>query len=40
MRLIENFNLDNLCRKSVCYVVLNTFSISKNTAAVDVIIDI
>jgi hypothetical protein len=34
IRVIENFNLDNLYSKPMCHVVSKAFSISKNTGAV------
>jgi hypothetical protein len=34
-RLIENFNLDNLCSKQRCHVVTKAFSTCKNTGAAD-----
>jgi hypothetical protein len=38
IRLVENSNLDNLYSKSVCHVVSKTFSVFKNTAAVDIVL--
>lgn len=38
IRLIENFNFDKLYSKSMCRVVLKTFSIFKETAAVDLLL--
>jgi hypothetical protein len=35
---MENFKLDNLYRKSWCHVVSDAFSISKNTAAVNMLL--
>jgi hypothetical protein len=37
-RLIGNFNLDNVYSKPRCHVVSKEFSISKNTAAVDMLL--
>jgi hypothetical protein len=39
-RLIGNFGLGNLYSKPRCHVVSKAFSISKNTAAVDIIVEI
>jgi hypothetical protein len=39
-RLIENFNSDKLYSNSMCHVVSNAFSISKDTAPVDIIVGI
>jgi hypothetical protein len=36
MRLVENYNSDNLCSRPECHVLSEAFSISKNTAAVDI----
>jgi hypothetical protein len=36
-RLIENFRLDNLYSRPRCHVVSKAFSLSKNTAAIDVL---
>jgi hypothetical protein len=38
MKLVENCNLDNLWSKPGCHVVSKAFSISKNTAAVDILL--
>jgi hypothetical protein len=38
IKLIENANLDNLYSKPGCHVVSKAFSISKNTAAVDILL--
>jgi hypothetical protein len=35
---VENSNLDNLYNKSGCHVVSEAFPISKNTAAVDILL--
>jgi hypothetical protein len=40
MRLAKNYNSDNLHIKPEWHVVSKAFSISKNTAAVDIIIKI
>jgi hypothetical protein len=39
-KLIDNSNLDNLYSKPRCHVVSKAFSISKNTAAVDIIVEV
>jgi hypothetical protein len=36
--LVENSNLHNLYNKPVCHVVSKAFSMSKNTAAVDILL--
>jgi hypothetical protein len=36
IKLVENSNLDNLYSKPECHVLSNAFSMSKNTAAVDI----
>jgi hypothetical protein len=38
IKLIDNFSLDNLYSKPRCHVVSKAFSISKNTAAVDMLL--
>jgi hypothetical protein len=40
MRLAKNYNCDNLRSRSECRVVSKAFSISKNTAAIDIIVEI
>jgi hypothetical protein len=37
IKLVENFNLGNLRSKLGCHIVPKAFSISKNTAAVDML---
>jgi hypothetical protein len=37
-RLVENSHSDNLCSRPQCHVVSKAFSISKNTAAVDILL--
>jgi hypothetical protein len=38
IKLVENSNLDNLYSNAECHVVSKAFSISKNTAAVDMLL--
>jgi hypothetical protein len=38
IKLIENYNVDNLYSKPRCHVVSQVFSISKNTAALDMLL--
>jgi hypothetical protein len=38
IRLIENFSSDNLYNKPRCHAVSMAFSITKNTAAVDILL--
>jgi hypothetical protein len=38
IRLIENFNVDNLYSKPKCHVVSKDFSISKTTSVVDMLL--
>jgi hypothetical protein len=38
MKLTEKSNFDNLYSKPVCHVVSKAFSISKNVAAVDILL--
>jgi hypothetical protein len=37
-KLVENSNLDNLYRNPGCHVLLRIFSMSKNTAAIDMLL--
>jgi hypothetical protein len=38
IKLVENPNLDKLCGKLECRVVSKAYSISNNTAAVDILL--
>jgi hypothetical protein len=38
IKLVENCNLDNLQSKPCCHVMSKAFSMSKNTAAVDILL--
>jgi hypothetical protein len=38
IKLVENFNLDNLHSKPECHVLSKAFSMSKKTAAVDILL--
>jgi hypothetical protein len=38
IEVVENSNLDNLCSKLECHVVSNVFSMSKNKAAVNILL--
>jgi hypothetical protein len=38
IRLVENFNFDYLYSRPECHVVSKAFSMSKNTAAVDILV--
>jgi hypothetical protein len=38
IKLVENYNFDNLYSKPMCHVVSKAFSMSNNTAAVDILL--